>query len=148
MWKHKSGVVTSLVTGTLLHGTRSSSEIELWADGVRIVLVDPHTESAVISVRVPGSSVDTTEEVLQEFIRAGKDIPPAALDTDPHFLALQSFVEAVRTQRPEDIRSSYWDAARTHELAFAIEDAVQRSKTMGMGLEVSQDGPSATAVQS
>ena len=41
-WRFASGALGSLVHGALLHGRRYESTIEIWADGLRIVLDDPY----------------------------------------------------------------------------------------------------------
>jgi len=128
MWMFENGTMGSLMCGTLLHGRKSSAEIEIWADGIRIVMVDPLSENPVLSIRMPGSEADETEELSQQLLTAVDPRPPATPDGDPNLMAVHGFVHAVRTSRPEFIRTSYWDALRTHKLVFAIQEAAERAQ--------------------
>jgi predicted dehydrogenase len=107
VWKYAGGAVGSLVHGTLLHGGRYESELEVWADGLRLILVDPYGDCRLL-VRRPHS-----EET--ETIRFAGDDPYLAEDV--------AFVEALRSGDQSKIRSRYQDAFETHRLAWAITDA-------------------------
>jgi len=109
VWRFASGGVGSLVHGTLLHGGKYESELEVWADGLRLVLVDPYGDCRLL-VRWPHS-----EET--KVMRFGDD--------DPYLAEDAAFVEALRTGDRGKIRSRYEDAFRTHELTWAITDAVE-----------------------
>ena len=107
VWKFSSGAVGSLVHGTLLHGRKYESELEIWADGLRLVLVDPYGDCRLL-VRRPHAA---ETEVLH------------FADDDPYLAEDAAFVEALRGGDRQDIRSSYQDAFATHELAWAVTDA-------------------------
>ena len=109
VWKFDSGAVGSLTHGVLLHRKKYESELEVWADGLRMVLADPYGRCR-LHVRRPH-----TEDV-ETFEFAGDD---TYLTED------QVFIEAVRTGDPTGIRSSYEDAAKTYELTWAIRRAAQ-----------------------
>jgi len=107
VWKYVDGAVGSLVHGTLLHGGKYESELEVWADGLRLVLVDPYGDCRLL-VRRPHS-----EET--ETIRFAEDDSYLAEDV--------AFVEALRTGDRSKICSRYEDAFKTFELTWAITDA-------------------------
>ena len=109
VWKYTSGAVGSLLHGTLLHGGKYESELEVWADGLRLVLVDPYGDCRLL-VRRPHS-----EET--ETIHFGDD--------DPYLSEDVAFVKALRTGNRSTIRSSYEDAFETYKLTWAIADAAQ-----------------------
>ena len=93
--------------GTLLHREKYETEIEIWGDGLRIVLLEPYGHCRVL-VRRPHS------EETEEFEFAGDD---------PYLTEDRAFLEAVRTGDCSGIRSSYDDALKTYELSWAITDA-------------------------
>jgi len=107
IWRYESGAVGSLVHGTLLHREKYESELEIWADGLRLVLLDPYGDCRLL-VRRPHS--DDTEEIRFE-------------EDDPYLTEDQVFVEAVRSKDVSGIRSTYADAFKTFELTWAIADA-------------------------
>ncbi len=106
-WKHESGAVASLTHGVLLHREKYESELEVWADGLRVVLMDPYGDCR-LAVRRPGSE---ETEVLTF----------AADDT--YLTENQVFVDAVRRGDAARIASPYADAFRTYELTWAITTA-------------------------
>ena len=106
VWRFASGGIGSLVHGALLHGGKYESELEVWADGLRLVLVDPYRDCRLL-VRRPHS-----EET--EVMRFPED--------DSYLAEDAAFVEALRTRDRTKIRSPYGDAFRTFELTWAIAD--------------------------
>ena len=107
VWRFDGGALGSLTHGTLLHGEKYETELEIWGDGLRIVLLDPYDRCRVL-IRRPGS--EQTEEIT---------FP----DDDPYLTEDQAFLAAVRTGDRSGIRSSYADALKTFELTWAITDA-------------------------
>jgi predicted dehydrogenase len=104
VWRFENGALGSLNHAALLHRQKYDTEIEIWGDGLRIVLADPYGECRV-RVRRPRS--ETTEEL--DFT-----------GDDPYLHENRAFVEAVRSGDATRIRSPYADAVKTHELAWAI----------------------------
>ena len=41
-WRFQNGAIGSLMHAALLHGIKYESELEVWGDGYRIVLLDPY----------------------------------------------------------------------------------------------------------
>jgi predicted dehydrogenase len=109
VWRFTSGAVASLTHGALLHGRKYDCELEVWGDGLRLLLEDPYG-SCRLSIRRPGGE-ETTVETFS--------------DDDPYLTEDAAFVEAVRTGEASAIRSGYADALKTHELAWAIRSASQ-----------------------
>ena len=108
VWSFADGGIGSLVHGALLHGGKYESELEVWADGLRLVLVDPYGDCRLL-VRRPHSE----ETEVMDFG-----------DDDSYLAEDVAFVEALRTGDGGTIRSPYGDAFKTHELTWAIADAV------------------------
>lgn len=106
-WKFQNGAIGTLNHGVLLHEKRYESEIEIWGDGLRMVLQDPY-DKCRLDVRRPHR---------EETRRRQFD------DDDPYFTENQAFVEAIRENDPSLIRSTYADALKTFELTWAITDA-------------------------
>ena len=107
VWKFRSGAVGSLTHGVLLHGEKYDSELEVWGDGLRMVLDDPYGRCR-LHVRRPGE--DRTETL--DF--AGDD---------PYRAEAEVFLDAVRSDDASGVRSPYADAFRTYELTWAIRRA-------------------------
>lgn len=110
IWKFQNGAVGSLTHGTLLHQKKYDTEIEVWGDGLRLVLQDPYGDCRVL-VRRPHT--ETTEEIHFN-------------DDDPYLTENQAFIDAVRSGKPNAIRSSYADALKTYEFTWAITDAAAK----------------------
>ncbi len=108
-WRFESGALGSLLHGALLHGRRYESEIEIWGDGLRLVLEDPYG-ACRLRIREPGGDVSRVETFD---------------DADPYMEEDRAFLEAVRRRRPESVRSPYADAFRTYELSCAITAAAE-----------------------
>jgi predicted dehydrogenase len=108
-WQFASGALGNLVHGALLHGRRYESAIEIWADGLRIVLDDPYDACRVI-IREPGRDTSRMEEFA---------------DDDPYLAEDEAFVRAIRERRPDLIRSPYEDAFQTYALTCAIAEAAR-----------------------
>lgn len=104
VWKFQSGALGTLNHATLLHGKKYEAEVEIWGDGLRIELVEPYG-ACRLRVRFPHS------EQVEEFSFA---------DDDPYLNEDRAFVETIRSGDGALIRCPYADAAKTHELAWAI----------------------------
>ncbi|MCX7049498.1 MAG: Gfo/Idh/MocA family oxidoreductase [Candidatus Sumerlaeota bacterium] len=109
VWRFESGAVGSLNHATLLHKKKYDTEIELWGDGLRLVLQDPYGDTRLL-IRRPHSE----ETVIETF---GED--------DPYLSEDEAFVAAIRTGNRSPIRSPFSDALQTHSLAWAITDAAR-----------------------
>ena len=103
MWKFETGAVGCLIYGTCLHGREYSTSLEVWGDGLQMVLEDPYGECR-LSVRRPHS----------------ESIEVVTFDDDPYLKEDQIFVDAVRSLDPSGIRSPYDDAFRTFELTWLM----------------------------
>jgi len=91
----------------LLHGEKYESEMEVWSDGLRMVLSDPYGDCR-LHVRRPGS--DETETLT------------LAAD-DPYRTEDEVFLDAVRASDASAVRSPYADALETCRLTWAIRRA-------------------------
>jgi len=112
VWRFADGGVGSLTHGTLLHEAKYESEVEVWGDGLRMVLQDPYGACRLL-VRRPHSEVT---EVVGEYA-----------DDDPYLSEDAAFMQAVRSGDGSLIRSPYADAYLTHQLTWAIRRAAERS---------------------
>ncbi len=113
VWRFASGALGSMTHGTLLHREKYETEIEIWGDGLRIVLLDPYGHCRIL-IRRPHS--EETEKI--EF-----------LDDDPYLTEDKAFLDAVRSGDSSGIRSSYADAMKTFELTWAITDTTNSKGT-------------------
>jgi len=109
VWRFRSGALGSLTHGTLLHRKKYESELEVWCDGLRMVLDDPYGRRRLL-VRRPGS--EETEAL--DFA-----------DDDAYLSEDAAFINAVRTSDTSDIRSTYADAMETYRFTWAITRATR-----------------------
>ena len=107
VWKFESGALGSLTHGVLLHRKKYESELEVWGDGLRMVLSDPYGDCR-LHVRRPHQ--EQTETLT-------------FADDDTYLTEDRVFIEAVRSGDASGIRSTYADALRTYELTWAIRQA-------------------------
>ena len=111
-WKFESGAVGSLMHAVALQGYNYSTELEVYADGYSLRLIDPYN-APVLSVRRPG---DDHEETL----RYPND--------DPFFTEVSNMIDCIeRGRNAAPILSSFEDAVRTYALTWAIREASERS---------------------
>ncbi len=110
VWQFRSGALGSLTHGVLLHGRKYEAELEVWGDGLRMVLCDPYG-ACQLFVRRPGSEAT---EVLEFFG-----------DDDPYLSEDEAFIDAVRRGDASGVRSTYADAMKTYELTWAIRRAAE-----------------------
>ncbi len=112
VWRFRNGALGSLTHGILLHRKKYESELEVWGDGLRMVLADPYG-ACRLHVRRPGSESVETEDLS---------------DDDPYLSEDRAFIDAVRRQDASAIRSPYADAFRTFELTWAIRRAAEADR--------------------
>jgi predicted dehydrogenase len=110
IWKFDSGAVGSLNHGTLLHGRKYESELEVWGDGLRMVLSDPYGACQLHVRRPHGERTETL----------------SFAEDDPYLAEDRAFIDAVRRRDASGIRSPYADAMKTFALTWAIHRAAQR----------------------
>ena len=110
VWKFQSGAVGSLTHGVLLHGKKYQSQLEVWSDGLAMLLSDPYGDCR-LNVRLGGG--EKTEML-------------SFADDDPYLTEDRAFIDAVRAGDASGIRSSYADAMKTYELTWAIRRASER----------------------
>jgi len=115
-WKYDSGAVGSFTHVVALQGQSYSCELEVYADGYSLKLVNPYVQPTLY-VRKPG---DDHEQMIR--------FP----DDDPFFSEVSNLIDIIEDieEDPEasQILSSYDDAVRTYELTWAIREASERSR--------------------
>jgi hypothetical protein len=109
VWKFDSGAVGSLTHGILLHEQKYESELEVWGDGLRMVLADPYG-ACRLHVRRPHGEETHAQDLS---------------DDDPYLTEDQVFIDAVRSGDASAVRSTYADAFKTYELTWAIRRAAE-----------------------
>jgi len=112
IWKFESGALGSLTHAALLQGDKYECEMQVWGDGVQMVLEDPYN-ACRLRVRTKESEV---EHVF------------SFEDDDPYENELQAFVSAIRSQDRSQIRSPYEDAFETYKMTWAIRRAAELSE--------------------
>ena len=111
-WKFESGAVGSLTHAVALQGTDYSTQIDVYADGYSLRLVDPYN-APMLYIRRPG---DDHEEIVRYN------------DDDPFFSEVSSLIDCIEHgEGTSPILSSYEDAARTYALTWAIREASERT---------------------
>lgn len=111
VWKYENGAVGSFTHTVALQGTAYDCELEVWADGYHMRLIDPYN-APMLTVRRPGDD----HEERHSFT-----------DDDPFFSEMSSFIDAVEGVPDAHILSSYEDATKTYELTWAIRLAAEKS---------------------
>ncbi|KAM0753680.1 hypothetical protein T439DRAFT_322568 [Meredithblackwellia eburnea MCA 4105] len=118
-WKYNSGAVGSLTHALILQGTKYSTELEIYADGYQLRLVDPYNAPS-LRIRRP----ETDDEEVCTFA-----------SDDPYFGELGAFIDAcdpssssaVADDEDFEILSSFEDACKSYALSWAIREASERS---------------------
>lgn len=111
-WKFESGAVGSLTHAVALQGTDYSTQIDVYADGYSMRLVDPYN-APMLYIRRPG---DDHEEIVRYN------------DDDPFFSEVSNLIDCIEHgEGTSPILSSYEDAARTYALTWAIREASERT---------------------
>jgi len=109
VWRFESGAIGSLTHGVLLHRKKYAAELEVWGDGLAMVLADPYGDCR-LHVRHPHTEKIETFDFAED---------------DTYLAEDQAFIQAVRTDDASLIRSPYADAVKTYELTWAIRRAAQ-----------------------
>ncbi|WVF72073.1 hypothetical protein IAT40_006885 [Kwoniella sp. CBS 6097] len=112
VWKYENGGVGSFQHAVALQGTAYACELEVWADGYLMRLVDPY-QAPTLYVRRPG---DDHEE------------RHVFTDDDPFFSEVSHFIDCIENGPEPFILSSFEDATKTYELTWAIRLAAEASK--------------------
>ena len=99
VWKYENGAVGSFTHAVALQGHAYACELEVWADGYHMRLVDPY-QAPTLYVRRPG---DDHEE------------RHVYTDDDPFFSEVSSFVDCIEGGPDPHILSSFEDATKTYE---------------------------------
>eukprot|EP00054_Salpingoeca_dolichothecata_P009590 m.54039 g.54039 ORF g.54039 m.54039 type:complete len:251 (+) comp18470_c0_seq3:351-1103(+) len=107
-WTFQSGTIASLTHALLLQGTDYLAELEIWADGLRVVLEEMYTDKTRLRVREKGNDEDTVIEF--------------GSDDDPYLTEDELFLRAINKNNPELVRSSYEDASKTYILSVLIRE--------------------------
>jgi len=113
IWKYENGAVGSFTHAVALQGTAYACELEVWADGFHMRLVDPYN-TPTLYVRRPGDD----HEERHTFT-----------DDDPFFSEVSSFIDAIEGGPDPHILSSFEDATKTYELTWAIRTASEGVRT-------------------
>jgi predicted dehydrogenase len=115
-WKYDSGAVGSFTHVVALQGTNYSCELEVYADGYSLKLVNPYVQP-VLYIRKPG---DDNEQTIR--------FP----DDDPFFSEVSNLIDIIEDieEDPDaaQILSTYEDAVRTYELTWAIRAASEHAR--------------------
>lgn len=111
-WKFESGAVGSLTHCVALQGHNYSTELDVYADGHMLRLVDPYN-APILYFRRPG---DDHEEI----VRYQND--------DPFFSEVANLIDCIEHgPNAAPILSSYEDAVKTYALTWAIREASERT---------------------
>ncbi|GAA6016909.1 hypothetical protein JCM10207_007843 [Rhodosporidiobolus poonsookiae] len=122
-WKYETGAIGSFTHALVLQGYKYSVELEVYADGYQLRLIDPYN-SPELRVRTP----EGDEEQVYTFER-----------DDPYAGELNAFIDetethmglaggsAVADDDSYDILSSFEDASKTYALSWAIRIASEQN---------------------
>lgn len=115
-WKYESGAVGNLTHLVALQGHDYSCELEVYADGYQLKLVNPYVQP-VLYVRRPGSDSEETHRFP---------------DDDPFFSEVSVLIDNIEDieENPEtaQILCTFEDACKTYELTWAIREASEKSR--------------------
>jgi len=114
--KYESGAVGTFTHCVALKDHDYSCELEVFADGYQMKLVNPYVQP-VLHIRRPGSDLEETYRFP---------------DDDPFFSEISVFIDNTEDieEDPETatMLSSYEDACKTYELTWAIRLASEKSR--------------------
>jgi predicted dehydrogenase len=111
VWKYANGAVGSFTHTVALQGTLYDCELEVWADGYHMRLIDPYNAPQLL-VRRPGDDHNERHQFT---------------DDDPFFSEMSAFIDSVEGKPDSHILSSFEDATKTYELTWAIRLASEKS---------------------
>lgn len=131
IWKYKSGAVGSLCHASLLHGCDYECEIEVWGDGVRLIIENPYqADKCVLKVkRFEKTSSDMSghnESEVNEEYRFPED-DPYETEIVGFLAAIQTAKQANKKECKPDIRSTFADAYNTYALSWKIRTQAEKS---------------------
>ncbi|ORY75361.1 putative oxidoreductase C terminal-domain-containing protein [Leucosporidium creatinivorum] len=121
-WKYKTGAVGSFTHALVLQGDKYSTELEIYADGYQLRLVDPYNAPS-LEVRSPLGDEVEHHTFAQD---------------DPYFNQMSAFIDAsdndgnagttaVADDDEFEILSDFDDAAKSYALSWAIRVASEKS---------------------
>ncbi|KAI0797984.1 putative oxidoreductase C terminal-domain-containing protein [Abortiporus biennis] len=115
-WKYASGAVGSFTHLVALQGHDYSCELEVYADGYQLKLVNPYVQP-VLYIRRPGSDHEESHRFP---------------DDDPFFSEISVWIDNIEDieEDPETshILCSFEDACKSYQLTWAIREASERSR--------------------
>ncbi|KAI0093915.1 putative oxidoreductase C terminal-domain-containing protein [Irpex rosettiformis] len=115
-WKYESGAVGSLTHLVALQGHDYSCELEVYADGYQLKLVNPYVQP-VLYVRQPGNDSEETYRFP---------------DDDPFFSEVSVLIDNIEDieEDPDTARilCSFEDACKSYQLTWAIREASEKSR--------------------
>ncbi|KAH9926150.1 putative oxidoreductase C terminal-domain-containing protein [Fomitopsis serialis] len=115
-WKYESGAVGSFTHLVALQGHDYSCELEVYADGYQLKLVNPYVQP-VLYIRKPGSDHEESHRFP---------------DDDPFFSEISVLIDNVEDieEDPETstILSTFEDACRTYQLTWAIRESTEHNR--------------------
>ncbi|PIL24030.1 hypothetical protein GSI_13781 [Ganoderma sinense ZZ0214-1] len=115
-WKYDSGAVGSFTHLVALQGHDYSCELEVYADGYQLKLVNPYVQP-ILYIRRPGSDIEEAHRFP---------------DDDPFFSEISVLIDNIEDieEDPETatILSTFEDACKTYELTWAIRLSAERNR--------------------
>ncbi|CAL1704541.1 unnamed protein product [Somion occarium] len=117
-WKYEGGAVGSFTHLVALQGHDYSCELEVYADGYQLKLVNPYVQP-VLYVRRPGSDLEESHRFP---------------DDDPFFSEISVWIDNIEDieEDPEtaQILCTFDDACKSYELTWAIREASERTRNL------------------
>lgn len=110
-WRYRDGGLGSLLHTVNLHGEKYEVNLEVYMDGLMLVLEEIYQDSCRLKVRDSKSD----DFVVCHFGNC-----------DPYMEEITAFVTAARSGNTSGIRSSYQDACKTYEFTRRIVSAERR----------------------
>jgi len=126
-WKFENGAIGTLMHGLLLHEMKYETEIEVWGDGYRIVLIDPYG-ACKLSVRLPFSEQSTVYEFANDDPYFTEDL--VFIRAVQHAISQQSSTTATTKTNSfaAEIMSPYFDSVGTYKLTWEIRTKSEQTK--------------------
>ncbi|KAK9820801.1 hypothetical protein WJX74_005451 [Apatococcus lobatus] len=109
-WHFAEGAVGSLFHSVVLEGARFSAEVDIFCDGVHIVIGNPYYQ--------PFLRVRRTRREEYEETRLDE-----SASVDMYAKEFEAFIDAIRTGDRSKLKSTYPDAARSYQCTKWITDA-------------------------
>jgi len=112
-WKYENGAVGSLTHIVALQGTNYSCELEVYADGYMLKLVNPYVQPTLY-VRAPGDDYEHVHRFDND---------------DPFFSEISNLIDVIEDGPDSaEILSTYQDACKTYEFTWAISAASEKGR--------------------